>query len=93
VSLAAPFGELRAARVGPDHRVSLSLEEDTGELVIVDTDRRSRVYRTRSHRLVARSPLHAHLTPRHYGPEHRDRRCRPAPRCQGLVGTFLRVVR
>lgn len=46
--LHGPLADLRTARVGPDHRILLYLDEDTGELVIVDIDRRSRVYRTRS---------------------------------------------
>lgn len=47
-ALQEPLDGLRSARVGPDHRILLHLDEEAAELVVIDIDRRSRVYRPRS---------------------------------------------
>ncbi len=39
---------LRSARVGRDHRVLFALDETSGELTVIDIDRRSRIYRSSS---------------------------------------------
>ncbi len=39
---------LRSARVGRDHRILFALDESSGELTVLDIDRRSRGYRTSS---------------------------------------------
>lgn len=39
---------LRSARVGRDHRIVFALDETSGELTVLDIDRRSHIYRPSS---------------------------------------------